>query len=252
MNENKFTGLGKTYAKFRPNYPQSFIDYLYSGVGINKESIIADIGSGTGILTKQLLEQGNKVFAVEPNKDMRIIAEADLSIYENFTSVNATAENTTLESSSVDFITVAQAFHWFDESRFKKECNRIIKPNGKVTLVWNSRDTDADVVKESDAILKKYCPNFKGFSGGMRGTEDENTHYKNFFNGEYITKTFQNDITFDLDGFIGRNRSASYALKEDEKNFTEYIEELSECFYKHVINGIMTMPNLTRSYTGIV
>ena len=78
MNETRFNGIGDIYAKYRPSYPQAFIEYLYSDVGINKDSIIADIGSGTGILTKQLLEVGNKVLAVEPSDGMRLVAEVDL------------------------------------------------------------------------------------------------------------------------------------------------------------------------------
>jgi len=252
MNEAKFDGMGNTYAKFRPTYPQAFIDYLFSDVGINKDSIIADIGSGTGILTKQLLKLGNKVLAVEPNNDMRAVAEADLSDYINFKSVNGSAKNTMLDSQSVDFITVAQAFHWFDRESFKAECNRILKPNGKVILVWNSRTIDSEVNKDSDAINRKYCPDFKGFSGGIRGTEDANSQFSNFFVGEYETRIFQNDITFHLDGFIGRNRSASYALKEKDENYLAYIAELTKCFYKHAFDGKMIMPNNTMSYMGTI
>jgi len=250
MNESKFDGMGKTYAKFRPTYPQAFIEYLCSDVGIKREGIIADIGSGTGILTRQLLELGNKVFAVEPNDDMRIVAESDLCGYTNFTSVNGTAENTTLSSHSVGFVTVAQAFHWFDRVSFKAECKRILKPNGKVILVYNSRRLDSEVVKDGDIVNRKYCPNFKGFSGGMRGTEDVNTHYSDFFDGEYEARIFKNNLTFELDSFIGRNLSASYALKENDENFSAYIAELTECFDKHAVGGKLIMPNDTRSYTG--
>jgi len=252
MNENKFTGLSETYAKFRPKYPQAFIEYLYSDVGVKTDSIIADVGAGTGILTKQLLESGNKVYAVEPNEDMRSIAETDLNVFDNYYSVKGTAENTTLDDSSVDFITVAQAFHWFDEMKFKKECGRILKANGKVILVWNSRSLSSDVVKDSDAVTRKYCPNFEGFSGGMRGTEDHDTHYGNFYEGDYISKVFQNDITFDLEGFIGRSRSASYTLRENDENFDAYIKELTECFYRYAVDGKMVMANETRSYVGVV
>lgn len=251
MNETKFNGMGETYSKFRPTYPQAFIEYLCNDVGITKNNVIADIGSGTGILTKQLLELGNKIFAVEPNNDMRTIAESNLAGYPNFISVNGTAENTTLGANSVDFITVAQAFHWFDRVKFKTECNRILKPNGKVIIVYNSRASESEAVKDNDAINKKYCPNFKGFSGGMRGTEDESNHYGDFFSGEYEVKTFQNNQTgTDLDSFIGRNRSASYALKEDDENFSAYITELTECFNRHAIDGEIVMPYNTISYVG--
>jgi len=252
MNEAKFNGMGKTYAKFRPTYPQAFIEYLCTDVGVTKNSVIADIGSGTGILTKQLLELGNRVIAVEPNEDMRVVAESDLCGYENFTSVNSSAENTTLDSQSVDSITVAQAFHWFDRELFKAECRRILKPNGKVILVWNSRIFGTEIVEDGDKINKKYCPNFKGFDGGMRGTEDENNRFEDFFARRYEVKIFENNMTFNLDGFIGRNRSASYSLKESDKNYPAYIAELTECFNRHAVDGKLVMPNDTRSYVGAV
>jgi SAM-dependent methyltransferase len=251
MNETKFDGMGKIYAKFRPAYPNEFIEYLYSAVGVNKDSVIADIGSGTGILTKQLLEKGSKIFAVEPNDDMRTVAEADLSRFENFASINGAAENTALEDNSIDFVIVAQAFHWFDRAKFKVECNRILKTKGRVILVWNSRVFSSEAVKDGDEINRKYCPNFKGFTGGMRGAENEND-FDDFFVGKYELRVFQNDQIGDLDEFIGRNLSASYALKENDKNYPAYIAEMTASFNKHAIDGKLIMPNVTRSYVGTV
>jgi len=252
MNETKFDGRGKIYAKYRPAYPKEFIEYLYSDVGIKKDSIVADIGSGTGILTRQLLEAGNSVFAVEPNSDMRAVAEVDLSAFSGFVSINGSAENTTLDAHSVDFVTVAQAFHWFDRAKFKTECGRISKPNSKIILVWNSRDLCSETVKYGDEVNRKYCPNFKGISGGMRGGENENDFYSDFFLRKYESKVFQNNLTFDLDGFIGRNLSASYALKESDENYPAYIAELIACFNTHAVDGKMIMPNVTKSYIGTV
>ncbi|MCL2517438.1 MAG: class I SAM-dependent methyltransferase [Oscillospiraceae bacterium] len=250
MNTQKFDGMGKIYSQFRPSYPQSFIDYLYSEVGINKKSVIADVGSGTGILTRLLIERGNKVYAVEPNDDMRKIAEETLS---NFVSVKGEAKDTTLEANSIDFITVAQAFHWFGREEFKAECKRILKPHGKVILVWNSRDENSGLVQENDLIHMKYCPLFKGFSGGMRGaTGKDDNSYSDFFDGEYESKVFNNDLKFGEQGFIGRNLSASYSLKEGEENYSEYIIELKTLFAKYCRNSFVVMPNFTRSYVGVV
>ena len=127
MNENKFTGKAGIYSKYRPSYPESFISYLFTTAGLNKESIIADVGSGTGILTELLLKRGCLVYGVEPNKDMQSEAINKLSGYNSFIPVNASAENTTLPDKTVDFITSAQAFHWFDTHKFRAECNRIMR-----------------------------------------------------------------------------------------------------------------------------
>lgn len=251
MNETKFDGMGELYSQYRPCYPKSFIEYLFDNVNISKGSAIADIGSGTGILTKQLLENGCKVYGVEPNDDMRTVAEQDLQEFAGFTSIKGSAESTTLADRSVDFITVAQAFHWFDRQSFRKECKRILKPNGQVILVWNSRDDRSALVLENDQINRKYCPEFKGFSGGIRGAVSEDD-YNDFFSGGYLEKVFNNDLIFDLNGFIGRNLSASYALKKDDENYSSYVAELKALFEKHSNNKQVLMPNFTRCYTGRV
>lgn len=249
MNETKFDGMGKIYSQYRPCYPQSFIDYLFKNINITKDSIIADIGSGTGILTKQLLEKGNKVYGVEPNMDMRNIAEKELQTFANFTSVNGSAENATLPDNSIDFITVAQAFHWFDRQGFRRECQRILKPNGKVILVWNSRNDKSELVMKNDEINRKYCPDFKGFSGGMRGAISKDDFY-DFFSGEYNEKVFSNDLIFDINGFVGRNLSASYALKESDGNYNAYVAEQKTLFEKYNKSKKILMPNFTRCYIG--
>lgn len=255
MNENKFDGIGKTYSQFRPSYPDEFINFLYTDIGVKKASIIADIGSGTGLLTNQLLEKGSIVYAVEPNADMRYFAETNLQKFSNFLSVNGTAENTKLDDMSVDFITVAQAFHWFNRENFKEECKRILKPNGKVILVWNSRDEKSELVSENDKINQKYCPMFKGFAGGMRGdsSEDESkTPFSDFFSDECEIKVLKNDFVFDLENFIGRNLSSSYALKENDDNYELYINALKSLFNKYSKDDKVTMSNFTRSYIGVV
>ena len=118
MDYAKYTFNAEKYSKYRTEYPKEFIDYLYENVGLNKNSIIADIGSGTGKLSNQLLLKGSHVYSVEPNDDMRSVAEKDLSKFSNFMSIKGTAEDTTLQNSSADFITVGTAFHWFNMEQF--------------------------------------------------------------------------------------------------------------------------------------
>ncbi|MDE5995582.1 MAG: class I SAM-dependent methyltransferase [Eubacterium sp.] len=118
-NTNLFNGRAEVYTRGRPSYPKELIDELYTHYGVSSNSVIADIGSGTGKLSKQLLDKGSTVYAVEPNDDMRSIAENELSEYSKFISVSGNAEDTLLPDHSVDFITVAQAFHWFDIKKFR-------------------------------------------------------------------------------------------------------------------------------------
>jgi SAM-dependent methyltransferase len=247
---DKFTDKAEVYAKYRPSYPLEYIEYLISEASLNEDCNIADIGSGTGILSRQLLERGLTVIGVEPNDDMRTLAEQTLKPYFRFISVKATAENTTINENSVDLVTVAQAFHWFDIEQFRLECQRILKQNAKVALVWNSRDGSSDINKESVDICKKYCPNFKGFSGGM---EETSIAFQQFFkDGKYDYKYFRNDLQFNLDGFLGRYLSSSFSPKKVDKEYNPFITALSNLFEKYSNNGKIVIPNITRSYLGKV
>ncbi|MBT2654039.1 class I SAM-dependent methyltransferase [Bacillus sp. ISL-18] len=247
---DKFTDKAELYAKYRPSYPLEYIDYLISEAGLNEDCMIADIGSGTGILSGQLLEKGFTVIGVEPNNDMRFVAEQTLKANSRFISLKATAENTTINDNSIDLVTVAQAFHWFDMEKFRLECQRILKQDAKVALVWNSRDGSSDINKESADICQKYCQNFKGFSGGM---EETPIAFPQFFkDGKYELKYFRNDLPFDLSGFLGRYLSASYAPKKTDKEYHPFITALSNLFEKYSNNGKLVIPNITRSYFGKV
>ncbi|QQO07610.1 class I SAM-dependent methyltransferase [Breznakiella homolactica] len=250
-NTAKFNGMAENYAKYRPTYSKEFIDYLYNEIGFNRDSIVADIGAGTGIFSKLLLERGNTVICVEPNSDMLTAAREFLSEYKNCQFINAPAEQTGIPDKSVDFITAAQAFHWFDEDRFKAECRRILKDTGKAVLVWNCRVLDAEPVAAGDEINRKYCPDFNSSSGGDRGIVSDN-HAGFFKDGLVDIKTFPNDYLLDEDGLIGRNLSSSYAPKRGEPNYESYISELKKLFSKYSVNGIFTMPNIIQSYVGNV
>ncbi|MCG7410243.1 class I SAM-dependent methyltransferase [Paenibacillus sp. ACRRX] len=249
-NADKFTGKASIYAQYRSRYPKAYIDYLMDINELTSNNTIADIGSGTGILTQQLLERDVHVIAVEPNAEMRKTAELQLHAYTKYTSVPGTAEQTTLPDLSVDLITVAQAFHWFAVRLFREECQRILTQDANVALVWNSRDTASDLVQENAAICKRLCPPFRGFSGGIEETPER---YGQFFkNGLYEYKQFENHLTFDLNGFIGRNLSASYAPHQEDVHYERFVQSITELFYKYNKDGVLTMPNLTRSYMGKV
>lgn len=251
MNEERFTGKADIYKKFRPSYPKELFDYLYSQVGFNQNSTIADIGSGTGIFSSLLLERKSHVYCIEPNDDMRQIAEKDLSEFENFISVNALAENTGLQEKSIDFVTVAQAFHWFDRQLFREECKRILKDGGKVVLVYNSRDDNGEVIRKGDDIIEKYRVDSPGFR--QRGNPPET--YSDFFSdGICEYKTFRNDRHIDRECFIGGSLSASYAPKEetDAEKYHGFVNELNELFDKYNINGLLNFPQITKSYVGRV
>lgn len=249
MNTNKFDKKGKVYAKARPDYPEELFSYLVSINIIDNEKAVADIGSGTGIFTVQISPFAKTVFAVEPNEDMRTKAEDKFKLFPNVVSVNATAEDTRLPDASVELVTVAQAFHWFDRKSFKSECQRILKPDGKVLLVWNDRDIKSEIIKDNFAVNKSFCPNFKGSSDGMDFSKES---FKDFFDGEYEVIEFDNSLVYDRDAFIARSLSSSYAPNENDIMSDEYIKALENVFDKHQTNGIVKYPYITRCYIGTV
>lgn len=246
-NKDLFSQKGDIYSISRPTYALQLIEYLFKKVGLNKNSIIADIGSGTGIFAKQLADFCDTVICVEPNEDMRRVAHQNLSSYFNLQIIDGDAENTKLDNNSVDFITAAQSFHWFDTDKFIAESKRILKPNGKVILVWNMRDTECDLCKENYRIFASYCPRFKGFSGG---TIKDDKRIVRYFSGKYETVEFDNPILFDKEKFISRSLSSSYSLKKGDDRYDEYIEELTDLFNRFSYNGLLTMPNKTIAYVG--
>lgn len=236
MNYEKYTFNAEKYSKYRTEYPKEFINYLYESAGLNNNSIIADIGSGTGKLSNLLLSKGSQVYSVEPNDDMRKVAEKDLSKFTNFMSVNGTAEKTTLQNSSVDFITVGTAFHWFDMMQFKEECQRVLRPNGKVILVWISRPVNRN---------KNFEINFNGRSGGKEENPESISPF--FKNNNFEYKIFEETSSYTKDTFIGRALSTF-----DKFTDKEYIDELSSLFDNHRVNETIKITLYTRSFVGEV
>lgn len=131
----RFTGRVESYARHRPSYPWAVIELFERECGLASDSVVADVGSGTGILSTLFLENGNRVFGVEPNAEMRAAAERLLGDRSRFTSVAGTAEDTTLEAGSVDLVVAGQAFHWFDAGRARAEFARTLSPDGWVALI---------------------------------------------------------------------------------------------------------------------
>ncbi|HYN24061.1 MAG TPA: class I SAM-dependent methyltransferase, partial [Pyrinomonadaceae bacterium] len=154
---SRFTTRVENYAKFRPTYPPSIIDLLRADCGLTEASVIADVGSGTGILSELFLKNGNTVYGVEPNAQMRTAAESLLSDYRRFNSIDGTAESTNLKSDSIDFVTAAQAFHWFEPKKTRAEFARILKPGGWVALIWNERRLDSTpLLRAYEQLLLRY------------------------------------------------------------------------------------------------
>src|ERR1700687_2180461 len=156
-SNERFSSRVENYVRFRPGYPAEVVEVLKKDRGLTRDSVVADIASGTGIFTRLLLEHGNRVFGVEPNPEMRRAGEEYLAHYPNFTSVAATAENTGLPDQSIGLVTVAQAAHWFDREKALREFQRILRPAGYLALLWNDRRLEATAFdRDYEQMLLQY------------------------------------------------------------------------------------------------
>jgi hypothetical protein len=242
---HRFSSRVDTYVRFRPSYPKQIIETLEQHCGFTRDSIVTDIASGTGIFTKLLLDHGNRVFGVEPNAEMRRAGEEFLAGYSNFTSVTGTAEATTLPPSGVNYVTAAQAGHWFDRHKSRQEFARILKPGGWAVLVWNERKTDSTpFLREYEGLLLRY------------GTDYNEVRHEHTVVGEFFDplpfeeRTFDLQQVFDYAGVEGRLLSSSYAPGPGHPDHAPMLRELRGMFDRYQHGGKISIEYATRMFYG--
>jgi SAM-dependent methyltransferase len=241
----RFSNRVENYVRFRPGYPIEILPFLAEKCGLTPESLIADIGSGTGILSREFLENGNAVFAVEPNAEMRAAAERLLGGNPKFNSMSATAEETTLASSSVDIITAAQAAHWFDVERARREFVRVLKPGGWVALIWNERKVDSTpFLVAYEKLLLTHGTDYET----VRHEKTTSTISKFFAPSPYSKREFEYRQDFDFTGLRGRLLSSSYAPEESHPQHQPMLEELRRIFEQHQSGGHVAFEYLTQVF----
>lgn len=244
MNEEKFTGKADLYEKYRPGYPDALVDFLYQNA---RCGCVADIGAGTGKFTMCLMKKPWRIIAVEPNASMR----EKLSEIDHIRIVDASAEDTRLPDYSVGLVTVAQAFHWFDEARFKAECKRILTPGGQLAIVFNNRVLEnCEISGVRDEICMRYCGAFHSGHIGRRSIDEGDAFLRNEYFSE--TKCFAADFDLEMDeqSFIGDTLSRSYAINEEHPDFGSFVGALREAFLKYSDDGMVKIRIKTVCYLG--
>ena len=243
----RFSSRVQNYVRFRPSYPQKTIAVLRDECGLKLESVVADIASGTGIFTRLLLENGNRVFGVEPNENMRHAGEEYLSAYPNFTSVAGTAEATTLPPGSVDLITCAQAAHWFARTAALREFQRILKPPGYLVLIWNDRRVDGSgFAADYERLAVKYGTDYSEVQ--RLGRVIEGAEF--FAPFRCAKRVLPNHQDFDYAALEGRLLSSSYAPQPGEAACVPMLAELRRIFDVHQHDGQVRMEYDTNIYFG--
>jgi SAM-dependent methyltransferase len=245
----RFSSRVENYVRFRPGYPQEILALLAADCGLTKSSAIADIGSGTGKLAELFLANGNRVYGVEPNREMREAGERLLTLFENFTSIPATAEETTLPHGCADFVTAGQAFHWFDRERCRKEFARILKPGGWIVLIWNDRQTVATAFLAGyEKLLKTYSTDYSK----VDHKQIDDDVVREFFGYAPAKKLIPSGQEFDFEGLKGRLLSSSYAPEAGQRGYAEMLRDLETLFNAHQENGRVRFIYDTVVYFGIL
>jgi SAM-dependent methyltransferase len=225
----RFSTRVENYARYRPSYPAAVIELLQGTCGLAEDSVVSDIACGTGIFTRLLLETGCRVIGVEPNAAMRSAGEEFLAGYPKFTSVAGTAEATTLADDSVDMVTAAQAAHWFNPERARREFGRILRPGGWLVLLWNVRSLDATpFAREYEQLLIDYGTDYEFVRHEGRARE-----VPEFFPGEFSTHAFQWRQEFEFPPLQGRLLSSSYSPEPSDSRYEPMLRELRRIFDVH-------------------
>jgi|tagenome__1003787_1003787.scaffolds.fasta_scaffold20989466_9 ubiquinone/menaquinone biosynthesis C-methylase UbiE len=244
---SRFSDRVDNYVRYRPGYPAEALSALRTECGLRSDHLVADIASGTGIWTRLLLENGNRVLGVEPNPDMRIAGERLLREFPNFTSISGTAEATTLRDQSVDFVTAAQAAHWFDRARSRREFARILKAGGWLVLLWNERRVD------TTPFLREYEQLLLNFGTDYEDVRHERTTdaVNKFFDPEpYQDRKFAMRQEFEYTGLEGRLLSSSYVPGPGHPKHELMLAELRRIFDRHASGGRVSFDYTTRVHFG--
>jgi len=245
-NTARFNHRAEDYARYRQSYPPEVIDLIVREFIEGRDPVIADVGSGTGIFSGSLADKVSTIYCIEPSNEMREKAESSFQGHPSLRSVAGSAESTTLPDRSVDLITAAQSFHWFDRERARIEFKRILRPGGRVLIVFYTRVIRSDLAREFDRILKE------------NGNDYEKVDHRNitmdvlrtFFGGPVEKRSFPSVQRMDRSLFFGRLRSVSYLPLPGEVGHEVMMEKMNDLFDKYQKDGILEFDYVTDLYWG--
>ena len=247
-SKDRFSSRVENYVRYRPGYPEELVKALQTGCGLSAHSVIADVGSGTGLLALPFLRLGCRVIGVEPNAEMRAAGDALLAAYPTFSSRDASAEDTGLQTASVDFVTAGQAFHWFDRERARVEFSRILRPGGWVALVWNDRRLESTpFLNAYEQLLQRYGTDYNQVN---HRNIDEAIIAEFFGNSSLRSLVFEYVQWFDYEGVKGRLLSSSYVPEPGSPDFEPMLAQLARDFEHFEENGKVAVSYDTRLFVG--
>ncbi|MEK6795979.1 MAG: class I SAM-dependent methyltransferase [Spirochaetota bacterium] len=242
-----FSGRVEQFRKYRIGYPAEVIDLLQKSYGLTKGAVVADIGAGVGRFTAMLAPLARTVYAIEPFDAMRSVIEKEVSSDPSVIVTNASAEATGLAASSVDLITAAQSFQWFDASAARHEFMRILKPDHYMVMLWNDREIDRDDFHREYEFYVRGLPLYREETHKTVTASDIEAFYGN---ENYRMHTFHNEQKLDRDGLIGRFMSATYAPKAGEEGHDEAIRFFTDLFDRYAKKDAVTIHHTVELFAG--
>lgn len=244
----RFSDRVDDYVRYRPGYPRELVTWIAETIGLVPSWHVADVGSGTGFLSLRFLENGNTVYGVEPNAEMRASAEREFAGNDRFISVDGSAETTTLPDQSIDLVCAAQAFHWFDLEATRREWRRVLKPDGWALVVFNTRLIEATpFMRAYDQHLVNYAVDYTRVDH-RRGLPER----MHIFAGPYREWRFRFTLHHHFDDVRGLSMSSSYVPAPGHPTHEAFFARLREIFDAHAKDGVVDFPYETEAYLGRV
>jgi len=242
QNAERFTGRIGEYEQYRIRYPRELLSLLRERCGLSEGHVIADVGAGTGMLAELFLENGNAVFAVEPNEEMRAACERLCERYARLTIVEATAEATKLEDASVDFVAAGRAFHWFDQELAIREFRRVLRADGWVVLAANGRrHGDSEQEMEYERILMEEGVDHRDVRSRYRVHERVASL---FADGTVIQKQWDGEQVLTLEAFLGQTQSYSAVPLPGHPKYEGMQRALHDFFERFQRDGLLRVTTM--------
>lgn len=244
----RFSDRVDDYVRYRPDYPPALLDWLQREHGVAPSWHVADIGAGTGISSKMFLDAGYRVTAVEPNMAMRCAAERWLQAYPDFRALDGTADTTGLADASVDLVTVAQAFHWFDAVAARREFTRVVRPHGLIAIWWNSRRlTGTHFLEGYEALLRLFGTDYARVAACYADDAQMHEWFGASFRGSAHLAHCQ---LLDFAALRGRLMSSSYAPRAGDPRHAPMLRALRQLFDSSAVDGKISFDYDTRIFVG--
>lgn len=241
-----FSKKAEKYAKYRWDYAAGAIDTIINITQMSVNSTIADIGAGTGILTKHFIGKAQKIFAIEPNLELRQILTRELGNVPSISVVDGCAEDTKLLEHAVDVVTVAQAIHWFDPEPARKEMMRILKEGGWLVLVRNYGTNKEKHEAIQCLMTEEYGADLTVVTGRPR--EVPSRFY--FGNDNFQSLVFRFAFQQGWDEFLGTLIATSFMPDEDHPLFPRLETEARKVFSQFSDHGSWTVEGETELIIG--